>query len=68
MNAVFNYKDGTGDTLMHAVVNASLFENMYLSTMNRDRTVLVQNQQNFKLVKRRWKHVISRLKEKEHVG
>ncbi|KAF9384468.1 hypothetical protein CPB97_005649 [Podila verticillata] len=49
VNAVFNYKDSTGNTLMHAVVNASLFENMYLSAMNHDRTVLVQNQQYFKV-------------------
>lgn len=68
MNAVLNYKDGTDNILMHAVINASLFENMYLSAMNRDRTVLVQSQQIIKLVKRRWKHAISRLQEKEHVG
>ncbi|KFH67927.1 hypothetical protein MVEG_06658 [Podila verticillata NRRL 6337] len=38
VNAVFNGKDSTGNTLMHAVVNASMFENIYLSAMNHDRT------------------------------
>ncbi|KAG0012029.1 hypothetical protein BGZ82_002761 [Podila clonocystis] len=44
INAVFNYKDGTGiNTLMHAVVNTTSSENIFLSTMNREQTSLDPN-------------------------
>ncbi|KAF9309461.1 hypothetical protein BG003_009718 [Podila horticola] len=49
-NAVFNVKDSTGvNTLMHAVINATYYENMFLSAMNPGKTVLAQDQQSFKL-------------------
>ncbi|KAG0009462.1 hypothetical protein BGZ81_003377, partial [Podila clonocystis] len=43
-NAVFNYKDSTStNTLMHAVINTTSFENIFLSTMNREQTLLDPN-------------------------
>ncbi|KAG0332804.1 hypothetical protein BG000_009733 [Podila horticola] len=49
-NAVFNFKDSTGvNTLMHAVINATYYENVFLSAINPGKTVLAQDQQSFKL-------------------